>query len=90
MKIDEFIHCDCFGHALHIYYDDEEDFCKGASISFWEYGHWGKGSPWKTRLNHIKQILKNGHPYADMIDLSGKELDKLIEVLMKIREAINE
>lgn len=72
--------CDCYSHILYLNkYEDEEELY----ISFFEQGFDGKKLSFREKIKWCWNIIKNGHPYTDMIVLDKTKQSKLIEFLNK-------
>ena len=72
--------CVCGAEALAVHGLQWEDAPIEVEISFWKYGH-DVSYTLKEKLRAIKYILKNGHPYTDMVIMNvetAKEVAKAI------------
>lgn len=73
-----FIMCDCQDHALFVEAHSND---KSLWISLFERGADGKKMSILQRLHWCWYILKNGHPYTDMIivdEIKAKELNRFL------------
>jgi len=81
-----FIECDCYSEGLAINEDVSDGYIE---ISYWKYGiDSGKLTIW-SRLRHIWNIIKYGHPNTDMILLDSDKArvisNKLSELADKLQ-----
>lgn len=74
MKNNLFLKCECSTHCLEVEYLPED---KEYYFAFWNLGVYGKKMSWKERFRWCWQILKSGSPWADMVILNGKQLQKI-------------
>ncbi len=73
MKTEVFYLCDCYSHGLLVEKDDETN---SMLINCFERGFDGRKMSMFERLKWCFYIIKNGHPYTDMIVLDeSKSLD---------------
>jgi hypothetical protein len=73
MKTEVFYLCDCYSHGLLVEKDDETN---SMLINCFERGFDGRKMSMFERLKWCFYIIKNGHPYTDMIVLNeSKSLD---------------
>ena len=74
--------CACSGEGLTLDYDEED----GLLISLWRIGE--RATDWRTKLRHIREILKNGHPFTDDIILSRETTYELmLEISQQLANA---
>ena len=77
-----FIPCICGCSMIGMEIDEDQVY-----LAYWSRGHDTDGrTPFKDKLRHIKKILRDGHPYCDMVILDKKSLAVLIRELQKIKE----
>ena len=78
-----FVECDCKTHLIGI-----ETWDEATCLAFFEMGHCDDGhTSLKEKWRLIRQILKRGHPYLDMVVLNRNTVGKLIGILEKARVA---
>lgn len=70
--------CDCYSHGLFIEKDSETN---SILINCFERGFDGRKMSFLERLRWCFYIIKNGHPYTDMIVLNENKVTELIKFL---------
>jgi len=79
------IDCSCGTEAIIVTTDN--DWLIGqVELAFWKYGHNANLSGFSNKLRQIWNIIKVGHPYADMVILETDQIDKLIAFLNSVKE----
>ncbi len=77
----EYFECVCGTQLLSMSYDTADEWCQ-LDMAFWELGHARDGrTPFRRKLHLVKQILKTGRPYADMIILDTENAGKAREFI---------
>jgi hypothetical protein len=78
------IDCSCGTEAIVITTDN--DWLMGqVEIAFWKYGHNASLFGFTNKVRQIWNIIKVGHPYADMVILEKDEIDQLIAFLNSVK-----
>ena len=50
-------------------------------LTFWSMGHWGRCKDWFFRLRRAIHVLRYGHDYTDMVQLSPDRAHRLAGML---------
>jgi hypothetical protein len=79
------IDCSCGTEAI-IAITDNDWLIGQVELAFWKYGHNANLSGFSNKLRQIWNIIKVGHPYADMVILETDQIDKLIAFLNSVKE----
>jgi hypothetical protein len=77
-----FVICDCNSHALYLEKIDDDNI-PTLYISVFERGTDGKQMRWFDRIRWIWHIIKNGHPFTDMVVI---EKDKVKDIQKFLKE----
>lgn len=72
-KLERFVRCDCYHHAMCVNVDKDDS---QVYVSQWSYGR-GNELDWREQLRYIWRIISKGKPYEDEIVLSFKEAHDL-------------
>lgn len=73
----EYIECECGCEAIGMEYDPSDKWCE-LNISFWERGHIRDGkTSFRRKLYLVRQIMKTGQPYADMVIVGPSNATRL-------------
>ena len=81
MKSEHF-ECTCHSELLQVTVCDDLDDPLYFFV-FFSYGHPTQKYSWRSRLNQIFKILRDGTPYADSIILDQNEKNKLLKFLQE-------
>ena len=82
----EHLDCQCGTHMLRVSYDPQDKWCS-LNIAFWEHGHSRDGKTGIGRkLGIIKQVLKTGTPYEDMVILDPMSVHALVFFMAKYQD----
>lgn len=77
MKSPKMFQCSCYGEAIAV---EPDEYGCTIDLSFWQSGR--PQTPISTRIRHVLNIIKRGHPYTDMVVMSPEEAEKLGEYLL--------
>ncbi len=78
----EIINCDCGSHSLHVKVNDYNS----VDLGLWMYGF----NDGKLSLKNRFKILFDGYTDSDLIVLNKEELEKLISVLQKANDELQD
>ena len=81
-----FFRCECYGEGLAVEHHTTTHDCDNeVLVSFWQMGrrhHTTLG----MRIRHILRVIRDGHPYGDMVILSPERARELGQYLVEVSD----
>jgi hypothetical protein len=78
------VSCACGGEEISVGWNKE--FPEEIDMCFWQIGRPSGGRSLTYVLRQIVQLLKEGHPYTDMVILNNEEARKLGQKLIELAD----